>query len=322
MRYGYKATRPLRSFEEIQKEAAALAVERGPYRVALAVAEDGVSLRGLALGRRRGLALGILIGHSRHIRSELEEIGESPDDWEIHDEKEHQEATRRAALLVTAGKADVLMRGKLLARDFFTTLFNPELGLRKPGDLWTNIVVMQVDELNRLILLTDCALAVGLDLPGRLRLIQNATEFAAFLGVIEPNISLLAAVETITPGMPVSLEEAVIAKMSERGQFAKGVSVDGPLSLDLSLSPAAVAKKNVTSRVAGQADVLVVDSIHVGNLLFKSFITLCGAQSASVIVGAPLPIIITSRSESPENILNSFALAALMVGKEQPPPTA
>jgi len=165
-----------------------------------------------------------------------------------------------------------------------------------------------------LILITDCALAVDLDLQGRLRLIQNATDFAGFLGVVEPKISLLAAVETVTPGMPVSLEEAVIAKMSERGQFTPGVIVDGPLSLDLSLSREAVAKKKMKSAVAGEADVLVVDSIYVGNLLFKSLITLCEAESASVITGASIPIIITSRSEIAANILNSFAVAMMMAG--------
>jgi phosphate butyryltransferase len=257
----------------------------------------------------------ILIGHPRHIRDELHALGQSSPEWEIVEEKDYQEATRIGARLVTAGKADILMRGRLLAREFFATLFEPELELRKSGSLWTNIVAIQLSSIDRLILLTDCALAVDLDLPGRLKLIQNATDFAMFLGIHEPKISLLAAVETVTPGMPVSLEEAVIAKMSERGQFPKGVSVDGPLSLDLSLSAAAVAKKKMKSPVAGVADVLVVDSVNVGNLLFKSFITLCGAQSASVIVGAPIPIILTSRSESPENILNSFALAIMMAGK-------
>ncbi len=117
--------------------------------------------------------------------------------------------------------------------------------------------------------------------------------------------------------MPVSLEEAVIAKMSERGQFPKGVEIDGPLSLDLSLSPNSVAKKKIKSPVAGKADILIVNDISIGNVLFKSMITMCGAKSASTIVGAPFPIILTSRSESPENVLYSFALTILMAGPKE-----
>lgn len=314
MRLNYQVENTQRSFDDIRENAHKLANKNGPYKIVLAAGEDVLSLKGLALAKATGLVSPILIGRTRHMRYELEQSGESLDGWELIEERDPRDATRRAARMVKDHEADILMRGRLLARDFFATLFERELALKKSGELWTNIVVTQLKEIDRLVLLTDCALSVDLDLPGRLKLIQNATDFIGFLGVKEPKISLLAAVETVTPGMPVSLEEAVIAKMSERGQFPKGVSVDGPLSLDLSLSPNAVKKKKMNSSVAGVADVLVMDSIQVGNLLFKSLITLCGAKSASVIVGAPFPIILTSRSESPENILNSFALAIMMVG--------
>lgn len=314
MKYGFKAPAPLRSFDDIRRSAGELVAKHGPYRAVSVVAHDPNTLFGLALGREQGLVAPILIGHGRKIRAELEAMGEDSSSWVIIEEKDQDEATRKAAKLIASGEAEIILRGKLLARDFFNVLLSAEAGLRKPGTLWTNIVVVKLEALERLLLLTDCAMTVDLDLPARLKLIQNATEFANFLGIAEPKVSLLAAVETVTPGMQVSLEEAVIAKMSERGQFPKGVSVDGPLSLDLSLSREAVKKKKMKSSVAGEADVLVVDSIRVGNLLFKSFITLCGAESASIIVGAPAPIIITSRSESRENIINSLSLAALMVG--------
>jgi len=316
MHFKYKVDKPQRSFEDISDCAHKLVGKFGPYRVVVAVGDDLPSLQGLALAKAQGLVEPILVGRTRHMRYELEQLGESTSEWQMIEERDPHDATRHAAQLVKSGDADILMRGKLLARDFFATLFDKDLGLHKPGVLWTNIVALKIKELDRLILLTDCALTVSLDLPGRLKLIQNATDFIQFLGVAEPKISLLAAVETVTPGMPVSLEEAVIAKMSERGQFPKGVSVDGPLSLDLSLSLNAVKKKKMNSVVAGAADVLVVDSIQVGNLLFKSLITLCGAASASVIVGAPFPIILTSRSEYPENIINSFVLSIMMVGEK------
>ncbi len=316
MHLKYEVEKPQRSFDDIRANAHKLANEFGPYKVVVPVGEDPLTLRAMALAKAMGLVSPIVIGRARHINYELEQAGESNVGWVIIDERDQHEATRRAAEMISNHKADILMRGKLLARDFFTTLFARDLALKNSGELWTNIVVTELKDIDRLVLITDCALSVNLDLPGRLKLIQNATEFISFLGVTEPKIALLAAVETVTPGMPVSLEEAVIAKMSERGQFPKGVSLDGPLSLDLSLSPAAVKKKKMHSSVAGSADVLVVDSIQVGNLLFKSLITLCGAYSASVIVGAPFPIILTSRSESPQNIVNSFALSIMMVGEK------
>ncbi len=314
MKFNLNLDKPLRSLDEIYAKAQDKVKQHGPYRVVEAVAEDTLTLKGLALGRQNGLIEPILVGHKRHISETLKHIGEKLSNWKIIVEEDHHLATLKAIKLIQDNKADILMRGKLLARDFFKALFEPSLGLRKPGSLWTNIVVLSVNGIDRLLFLTDCALVVDAELTERLKLIQNATEFAYEFGVKEPKIALLAAVETVTPGMPVALEEAIIAKMSERGQFPKGVSVDCPLSFDLAINPKAVEKKKMKSPVAGQADILVVNNIHVGNVLFKSLITLCGASSASVIVGAPFPIILTSRSENPQNILYSFALSILMMG--------
>ncbi len=302
--------------DEIYDVAVELTKENGPYRVAVAVGQDVVSLAGLALGRERGLVEPILVGHQRQIMETFERLELHQQDWMIYSEKDHFISAQKAAQLVTSGMADILMRGKLLARDFFRALLDKKLNLRRPDDFWTNIVVLEIEGINRLIFLTDPALVANTDMQGRLRIIQNVIEFAAFLGIKEPKIALLAAVEAVTPGMPVSLEEAAIAKMSERGQFQPGVSIDGPLSLDLSINPEAVSKKGIDSPVAGKADILVVNNIHIGNVLFKSLVTLCGAKSASTIVGLDFPVVLTSRSESPENILYSLALSIMMVGSK------
>jgi len=314
LKWKYQVKEPIRKLDQIYQAASGLARENGPYRIALAVGQDLLCLSGLALGRERGLIEPILVGHQRLITEALEKLNLRHQDWMIYAEKDHHLAAQKAAKLVTSGMADILMRGRLLARDFFRALLAPEMELRKPDDFWSNIIAFEVDELDRLIFLTDCALVAHSDLPQRLRLIQNAIEFAALLGIKEPKIALLAAVESVTPGMPVSLEEAAIAKMSERGQFQKGVLIDGPLSLDLSISEESVKKKGIDSSVAGKADILVVNNIHIGNTLFKSLVTLCGAKSASTVMGPSFPVIITSRSESPENILYSLSLAIMMIG--------
>ena len=317
MKWNYRIDHPIRKLDEIYSIAEELSRENGPYRIILAVGQDLMSLSGLNLGRERGLIEPILVGHQRNIHESLDKLGLRYQDWMIYSEKDHYNAAQKAARLVMSGMGDILMRGKISARDFFKALFDHKLELRKSESFWSNVVVLEIEELDRLIYLTDPALVAHTDISGRLKIIQNATDFAAFLGNTKPKISLLAAVESITPGMPVSLEEAAIAKMSERGQFPAGVVVDGPLSLDLSINPESVKKKKMDSPVAGKADILVVNNVHIGNVLFKSLVTLCGAKSASTIVGPDFPIVLTSRSESPENILYSLALAIMMIGDKE-----
>lgn len=317
MEYKNKIDHPVRSLDEVYELAAEQVRKYGPYRIAVAASETIMTLGPLSLGRERELIEPILVGSQKRIYESLEKLNVSPKGWQIINEKDHHRATKKAASMVTNGLADILMRGRLLARDFFKVLLDPQLKLREKGDMWNNVVVLDVEGVDRLLFLTDCAVVVNTDLPGRLKLIKNALDFALLLGITEPKVALLAAVESVTPGMPVSLEEAVIAKMAERGQFPQGVEIDGPLSLDLALSPKSVAKKKIKSPVAGKADILVVNDISIGNVLFKAMITLCGAHSASTIVGAPFPIILTSRSEDPENSLYSFALAILMAGAKE-----
>lgn len=312
MNWKYQTDHQIRSLDEINEIAAELVRKQGPYKVAVAAGEDIMGIGGLALGRERGLVEPILIGHPEHIRQTFFELGISPEGWKIHSEKDDVHATQIAARMVMQGEADILHRGKLLARDFMRTLLDRDLGLRKSGDLWTNVVVTKIDKLDRLLFVTDCAVIVTADLVKRLQQIAKVIEFAAFLGVSEPKVALLAAVETVSLSMPVAMEEAIIAKMCERGQFPRNIQVDGPLSLDLAINPEAVAKKGFKGKVAGDADILSVKNLGIGNLLFKSLITLCGGSSASVIIGLPFPVVLTSRSESPANIVHSLALSILM----------
>lgn len=314
MEWRFKAEKQIRSLTEIGEIANGLVEKWGPYKVTVAAGEDVMGLGGVALGRERGIIDPVLVGHERRIYQSLEKIGASTSGWNIINEKDDVEATRIAALQALNGEADILMRGKLLAYDFLKTLLDKKLGLRKKGDLWTNIVLTKIKKLDRLLFVTDPAVIVSADLTKRLKHLIITLDFANFLGIKNPKIALLAAVETVSPSMPISLEEAVISMMCERGQFPEGALVDGPLSLDLAINPESVRIKKIKSRVAGKADILVVNNLGIGNLLFKSLITLCGGNSASTIVGLPFPTILTSRSESPENIQNSLALSILMAG--------
>ena len=317
MKWKYKVDKKFTSLDEVYAVAEELAHENGPYRVAVAGGSDLIILDGLNLGRERGLVEPILVGHQKYIHESLDKLGFQRRDWMIYSEKESHNMAQKAAQLVTSGMADILMRGKLLAREFFQALLDPKLKLRGYGAFWSNIVVFELENKDNLLFLSDPALVTHSDIQGRLKIIENVTELAAFLGNKEPKVALLAAVESVTPGMPVSLEEAAISKMSERGQFPSGIEVDGPLSLDLAVNPESVKKKGLKSPFAGKADILVVNNIHIGNVLFKSLVTLCGAKSASTIVGPDFPIVLTSRIEKPENILYSLALSIMMVGQKE-----
>jgi len=312
-----KIQKPVHSLDEIIKLAEDLVKTHGPYRVALAGASDATCIGGLNLAMKRGFVKPILIGHRRRIDNTFEKLNISQDGWDIYEDKVHISATKNCAKGILKGDAEILMRGRLLARDFMKGLIDPKLGLKTKDSLWTNIVVVDNPKINRLLLINDCGIIVNADLPMRLRQITKVIEFAGFLGIKDVKIALLAAVESISPGMPVSMEEAVISKMCERGQFPVGVEIDGPLSLDLAISPEAVKRKGFKGNVAGNADALVVNNLGIGNLLFKSLITLCGSSSASTIVGLPFPVVFTSRSESPENILYSIAMAILQSGPKE-----
>jgi len=306
--------KPIRSLDEILALAEKLVKQHGPYRVVLSGGSDAVCVGALNLAKNKGFVKPILVGHRRRIDNTFDKLSLSQDGWEINEDKDPRNATINCAKGLLNGDADILMRGKLMARDFIKALLDPELRLKNRGTLWTNIVVVDNPKINRLLLINDCGIIVNADLPMRLRQITKVIEFASFLGIEDVKIALLAAVESISPGMPVSMEEAVISKMCERGQFPEGVAIDGPLSLDLAISPKAVKKKGFKGNVAGNADALVVNNLGIGNLLFKSLITLCGSSSASTVVGLPFPVIFTSRSESPENILYSIAMAILQAG--------
>jgi len=286
-------------------------------RVVIAPAQDGPFLHGMAEGYARGFVEPILVGNERQIHRVVDE-SQVPltSDWEIIHEPEPISAVIRAASLIKEGEADVLMRGRILVYDLFKVLFHPEHGLRDRRQYWSQVGILQIPNFPRLLIISDCGLNVTPDLHQKVRIIENAISLAAALGISKPKVALLAAVEAVYLKMPVLVEESILAHFSERGGF-KGVVVDGPLSLDLAISPEAAEKKKMTGEVAGKADILIVNNIYVGNSLYKSLVTLGRAESASVAVGGDLPVVLPSRSESPQNVLHSLALAAGLWAKRE-----
>ncbi|KPL07180.1 hypothetical protein AMJ86_05430 [bacterium SM23_57] len=279
-------------------------------RIALAPAQDEPFLQGVALASEAGFLQPILIGNERRIHEIIDRADIRINaDWRIIHEPDAMDAVAHAATLIKQGEADSLMRGRIVVYDFFKTLFHPERGLRDRKQFWSQVGILQIPDFPRLLIISDCGLNVNPDLHQKVRIIENAVDLAHSIGITTPRVALLAAVEAVYLKMPVLVEESILAHFSRRGGF-KDALLDGPLSLDLAISPQAAEKKKMTGEVAGRADILIVNNIYVGNSLYKSLVTLGKAQAASVVVGGHVPVVLPSRSESPQDVLHSLALAA------------
>lgn len=279
-------------------------------RMALAPAQDEPFLRGVALASDAGFLQPILVGNERRIHDIIDRAEiRITSDWRIIHEPDSMDAVAHAATLIKQGEADSLMRGRIVVYDFFKTLFHPERGLRDRKQFWSQVGILQIPDFPRLLIISDCGLNVNPDLHQKVRIIENAVDLAHSIGIPIPRVGLLAAVEAVYLKMPVLVEESILAHFSKRGGF-KGALLDGPLSLDLAISPQAAEKKKMTGEVAGKADILIVNNIYVGNSLYKSLVTLGKAQAASVVMGGHVPVVLPSRSESPQDVFHSLALAA------------
>jgi len=274
----------IKSFSDLMKEAKA----RGPKKVAVAVAQ---------------------VGDKTAIEQAAKKAGVDIKGWEINDIKDMAEASKAAVKAVSEGKADFLMKGLVSTSIFLKAVLDKEIGLRT-GRLLSHVAVMEMKLYPKLFLLTDGGMNVKPDLMAKVDIINNAVAIARKLGVENPKVAVLTALETVNPNMPETIDAANLAKMNDRGQI-KGCIVDGPLALDLAVSSEAAAHKKVKSLVAGDADIFLAPEIAAGNMLAKGLIYLGGAQAAGLIAGAAKPVVMLSRSDSKQQKLNSIALGVV-----------
>lgn len=264
-----------------------------------------------AVASKANLAEFILIGDKGEIEKEIEEKGLKLNGIEIIDEKDNAAAARRAVQMVIEGQADIPMKGLIHTSTFMNAVLAKDGGLRMNKRISQ---IMVFDGYNKsLQFLTDCAINIKPNLKEKISIIENAVEVALRFGYEEPLIALLGAVETVNENMPSSIESAAITQMSHRGQI-KRCTIDGPLSLDVAISVKAAEKKRVQSKVAGKADILVVSELETANILGKALTYYGGVKSASVISGTTSPVIMTSRTDTVENKVNSIAVACYLHG--------
>lgn len=283
--------------------------------LAVAYPCDDLSLGAVVEMAEAGLVLPVLVGPAARIRAVATAGGLDIADFPIIDEPDDEAAAARAVSMARAGEAALLMKGSLHTDMLMHAVLARETGLRGERRL-SHVYLMDVPSYPRPLLLTDAALNIAPTLEDKRHIIQNAIDLAHLMGIGEPRVAVLSAVETVNPAILSTLDAAALCKMADRGQISGGL-VDGPLAFDNAVSPEAARQKGIVSRVAGQADILVVPSLEAGNMLAKQLSFLAGADAAGVVVGARVPIILTSRADSERTRIASCAVAVLMARAAQ-----
>ncbi len=274
---------------------------------AVVAPEDEKSLLGALLGRRHGLIEPVLVGARARIEAIAAEHGADLSGLEVVDVPEHGAAAARAIALVHEGRVAAVMKGHLHTHELLAHVAKRDGGLRTTRRI-SHAFVIDTPGLDSLLMVTDAAINISPSLEDKVDIVQNAIDLALAIGMCEPRVGILSAVETVNPKIPSTLDAAVLAKMAERGQIRGGL-VDGPLAMDNAIDVEAARTKGVTSLVAGRAQVLVTPNLESGNMLAKDLAFVAHAETAGLVLGAQVPVMLTSRADDEDSRLASCALA-------------
>tara|TARA_R110000850_G_scaffold49695_8_gene122454 strand:- start:3208 stop:4617 length:1410 start_codon:yes stop_codon:yes gene_type:complete len=285
-----------------------------PVRTAVVHPCDALSLSGALEASRQGIILPVLVGPKAKIEAAAQEAGLSLKGFEVVNAPHSHAAALAAVALVRAGTVDALMKGALHTDELIEAIVDTTLGLRTERRM-SHVYVLDVPTYPKPLLITDAAINIYPDLRVKRDIVQNAIDLALALGTSLPKVAILSAVETVNPRITSTLDAAALCKMADRGQITGGL-LDGPLAFDNAISPVAVAAKGIVSDVAGIADILVAPDLEAANMMAKQLIYLAGADAAGIVLGARVPIILTSRADSTVSRLASCALAQLFINHQ------
>jgi phosphate butyryltransferase len=281
-------------------------------KLAVAAAQDDEVLKAVDAAFDMGLAEPILVGD----KNKIEEIAKSLDidvtKFEVIDKPDFESAARVAVSLVSSGKADFLMKGILGTADLLKAVLDKEIGLRGKN-LLSHVMVYEIPAYHKLIYLTDGGMNIAPGLEEKKQIIENAIQVCKAMGLEKPKVAALTAVEKINPKMQATVDAGQLKEMSNRGEFGDAI-VDGPLSFDLAVSSEAARHKGVQSPVCGDADVILVPTIEVGNGIGKCMTYFANARSAGIVMGAAAPVVLVSRADTHEAKLYSIALGSVIAG--------
>ena len=281
-----------------------------PTSTAVAHPCDENSLKGVVEAAEMGLLRPILVGPRSKIEAVAAQFQLDISNFELVDAPHSVAAAEAAVQLAREGRAELLMKGSLHTDELMAAVVRSGTGLRTARRI-SHCFVMDVPSLDRAIIVTDAAINIFPSLDDKMHIIQNAIDLAHSLGIERPKVAILSAMETINPKLQSTVEAGALCKMADRGQITGGV-LDGPLALDNAVDLNAAKIKKIESPVAGKADILVVPDLEAGNMLAKSLSFMADADAAGIVLGARVPIILTSRADSVLARLASCAVAALL----------
>jgi phosphate butyryltransferase len=287
-----------------------IANSQSKKKIVVAAAADLHVLEALKEAISLGIPEPILVGDKTQIKRISKSINLDLKNIEIIDEPDSIKASMKSVTIIRKGKAAILMKGLVATGTLLKAVLDKEKGLQK-GGLLSHVAFFETPYYHKILCLTDAAMNIKPNIDEKVAIVKNAVEACRKLGIEKPKVAILAAVETVNPKMEATLDAALLTQMNKRNQI-KNCEIDGPLALDNIISKEAAEHKGIQSKVAGDADIILAPDINVGNVFYKSLNFMGGAVSAAVIMGARVPIILTSRSDSEKSKLMSIVLATAM----------
>jgi phosphate acetyltransferase len=281
-----------------------------PVPTAVAHPCEATALGGAVEAAQKGLIAPLLVGPADKIAEVAKSAQIDLGDLPIVDVPHSHASAAKAVALIREGKAEILMKGSLHTDELMSAIVSREGGLRT-GRRISHVFIMDVPTYHKVLIVTDGAINIAPTLEDKVDICQNAIDLANSLGLTRPKVAILAAVETVTSKMPATIDAAALCKMAERGQIT-GALLDGPLAFDNAISAQAAETKGIRSAVAGDPDILLAPDLEAGNILAKQLSFLANADSAGMVLGAKVPVILTSRADSVRSRIASCAVAKLV----------
>jgi phosphate butyryltransferase len=286
------------------------AQKAGPVQIAVAAAHDPEVLRAVGQAQAEGMVQATLVGDWPAIEAYAAQTGVALGDATIIHEPDPRSAARVVVDMARDGQAGVVVKGQIKTAELLGVALNRDVGIRGRG-LLTHVALFELPGVDRLIYLSDSGVVVYPDVYQKLEIINNVVAVARLFGVTEPKVAILAASDTVHPKIPASIDALALAKMADQG-WVEGAVVDGPLALEVAISPRAAQLEESDSPIAGLADVLIVPNVEAGNIVAKGLLYFAHARMAGLVVGARVPIIISSRADSAETRYLSLAMAVIV----------
>jgi phosphotransacetylase len=281
-----------------------------PVPTAVAHPCEATALAGAVEAAKQNLIVPLLVGPAARISETAAEAGIDLGDLTIIDVPDSVAAAAKAVELIREGKAEILMKGSLHTDELMAAVVSRDKGLRT-GRRISHVFVMDVPTYHKVLIITDAAINIAPTLEDKVDICQNAIDLAISLGLEKPKVAILAAVETVNSKMQATLDAAALCKMAERGQIQGGI-LDGPLAFDNAISKQAAETKGIKSAVAGDPDILLAPDLEAGNILAKLLTFLANSDSAGMVLGARVPVVLTSRADSVRSKIASCAVAKLV----------